>query len=104
MIDEQQVRGIIYTSLKNVIDAKMVPKEFPINDDTRLIGVGGDLDSIAFVVFATDVEEKIEDAIGKEFIIKLQEIHDLNEGKDALIVKDMVRLVTQIINRDTAHA
>ncbi len=82
----------------------MVPRSFDVNDDTVLIGMGGNLDSIAFVVFVTDVEEKIEEEINKEFALKLQEIHDLNEGKDALIVRDMVRLLAKIINKDKADA
>jgi acyl carrier protein len=104
MITEQKVRKIICESLQKILDSKMVPKEFPIDDDTPLIGRGGNLDSISFVAFATDVEERIEDEIGREFILKLQEIHDLNEDKNALIVGDMARLVTQIINRTYAKA
>ena len=104
MITEQEIKKIIFESLNAIIDSKMVPKSFEVNDDTVLIGMGGNLDSISFVAFATDVEEKIEEEIDKEFILKLQEIHDLNEGKNALVVRDMARLLTKIINKDKAHA
>lgn len=100
MITEQKVRQIIHESLQKIFDSKMVPKEFPINDETSLIGMGANLDSVAFVVFATDFEERIEEEIGKEFILRLQVIHDLNEAKNALIVGDMARLVTKLINRN----
>ena len=102
VITEDKVKKIIYDSLQRVFDSRIVPKRFPINEDTALIGMGGNLDSVAFVAFATDVEEHIEDEIGREFILKLQEIHDLNESKNALIVGDMARLVTKIINRNSA--
>ena len=98
IITEQQVREIIFDSLQIIKDQHIVPKDFEVNENTVLIGMGGNLDSVSFVAFATDVEEKIEDKIGKEFIMRLQEIHDLNEGKDALVVKDMARLVTQLVN------
>ena len=104
MITEQKIRGIIFESLNKIIDLKMVPKSFDVNDNTILIGMGGNLDSIAFVAFATDVEEKIEEEINREFALKLQEIHDLNEGKNALVVHDMVRLLAKIINKDKADA
>lgn len=104
MITEQKVRQIIHESLQKIFDSRIVPEEFSVNDDTALIGMGGNLDSVAFVVFATDVEERLEDEIGREFILKLQEIHDLNEGKNALIVGDMARLVTKIINQNTPDA
>ncbi len=104
MITEQKVRQIIHGSLQKIFDSGIVPEKFPVNDDTALIGMGGNLDSVAFVVFATDVEERVEEEIGREFILKLQEIHDLNEDKDALIVGDMVRLVTRIINQRASDA
>lgn len=104
MITEHKVRQIIHESLQKVFDSGIVPEKFSINDDTALIGMRGNLDSVAFVVFATDVEERIEEEIGREFILKLQEIHDLNEDKDALIVGDMARLVTKIINQNASDA
>ncbi len=102
-ITEQKVKEIICNSLKKVINSGIVPKKFAINDDTALIGMGGNLDSVAFVVFATEVEERIEEEIGREFILKLQEIHDLNEDKNALIISDMYRLVTKIINKNITN-
>jgi len=104
VIAEQKIRRIIFKSLKRIVDSKIVPRDFDINDDTVLIGMGGNLDSISFVAFATDVEEQIEEVIDREFILKLQEIHDLNEGKNALIVKDMVSLLAKIVNQQKKHA
>ena len=104
MVTEQQIKKIIFESLNAIIDSKMVPKSFEVNDDTVLIGMGGNLDSVSFVAFVTDVEEKIEEEIDQEFVIKLQEIHDLNEGKNALVVHDMSRLLTKIINKNKIHA
>jgi hypothetical protein len=96
MLSEQRVKEIILGALQRIKDSEFEKTDYSIDDDTVLIGMGGNLDSIAFVALATDVEENIEDEIGREFILKLDEIHDLNEDKPALIVKDMARLITQL--------
>ena len=103
MISEQRVKELIFKSLQEIKNLDLVRENFDFNDNSVLLGDGGSLDSIAFVTFVTDLEEKIEDEIGKEFVLKLQEIHDLNVGKTALIVGDMARLVAKILDRDYAE-
>lgn len=104
MINEDKIKAIIIECLNHVKSTEMVEDDFEVNENTILIGMGGNLDSVAFVAFATEVEEQIEDAIGREFILKLQEIHDLNEGKEALVVHDMARLLFALINKEEANA
>lgn len=103
MITEQRIKELIFESLRNVKDSDDVSEDFDLNNDTVLLGAGAVMDSIAYVSFTTDLEEKIEDEIGKEFVLKLHEIHDLNKGKTALIVGDMARIVAKIIVRDYAN-
>lgn len=103
MISDQRVKELIFESLRKIKDSDQEIEDFDLNDDTVLLGMESPLDSLAFVTLITDLEERFEDEIGKEFVIKLQEIHDLNEGKTALIVKDMARLLAKIIARDYAN-
>jgi len=100
IISQQQVKELIFRALEKIKTTEVVKEDFCISDDTILLGMKGVLDSISFVAFVTDLEEKIEDITGKECIIKLQEIHDLNEGKDVLIVSDMTRLLAQVLQKN----
>ena len=102
MVTEQQVKELIFQSFNKVKEAGIIPDKFDINEDTVLLGMGSGMESIAFVTFISDLEEHIEDMVGMDVPLRLQEIHDLNTAKTALIVKDMARVVTMIINRKIA--
>lgn len=104
MITEQQVKSLILESISEIKNSKMVPENFDVNDNTVLIGMKAVWDSIAFVSFTTDLEERIEDAIGKEVILNLHEIHELNEDKSALKVGNLTKIVVQIINKKYSNA
>jgi hypothetical protein len=99
MVTEQQVKELIFQSLTKVKEAGIIRGKFDIYEDTVLLGMGSEIESIAFVTFVTDLEERIDDMVGIDVPLRLQEIHDLNVGKAALIVKDMARVVVMIINR-----
>jgi acyl carrier protein len=100
MITEDRVRSIIFDSLQKLLRDDSRVESPPVGAATRLIGAGGVLDSIAFIDLVTEVEEQVEQEIGREFVLRLQELHDLNENKDFLTVGDMARLLTQIISRN----
>ncbi len=104
MITEQQVKSLILESISKVKNSKMVHENFDVNDNTALIGMKAVWDSIAFVGFTTDLEERIEDAIGKEVVLNLHEIHELNEDKSVLKVGNLTKIVVQIINKKYADA
>lgn len=100
MISERRAKELILKSLKNVKDSDPSYRELELNDNTIVLGNGGSLDSIAFTVFATDLEEKIEDETGKEYVLKVDEILAFQEGKSAIVVGEMARVVSRLVNRD----
>ena len=101
MITAVRVKELIFESLNKLKKMEGDLPDFEIHDDMVLLGMGSQLDSIAFVTFISDLEERIEDDLReKEFAIKLYEIHDMNVIKDALILKDLAHLLTEIIELD----
>lgn len=99
---EKLLKELIIKSVKKVKESGLIKKDFQLNDDTVLLGMWGVMDSIAFVTFVTDLEESIEEETGREFVVRLQEIHDLNQGKTALIVKDMARLLAKLMEKKSS--
>lgn len=97
MITEQRIKELVLTSLKNINDSDQLMENLAPNDDTILLGSKSVLDSIAFVNFTTDLEERVENEIGKEFILRLHEIHNLNGEKEILTVGDMAKIIGKLI-------
>lgn len=104
MITEQRVKELMVAALRDSGDTLQVGADAVLGDGTVLLGAKSVLDSIAFINFTTDVEEKIHGEIGVPLILKLHEIHDCNAGKTTLTVGEMARIVTRIVMRDCAHA
>ena len=104
MITEQRVKELMVAALRENAPALQVGADVVLDDATVLLGAKSVLDSIAFINFTTDVEEKIHAEIGAPLILKLYEIHDCNAGKATLTIGDMARIVAKVVIRDCAHA
>lgn len=104
MITEQRVKELLLAALRDGADTFQMGTDVVLGDDAILLGARSVLDSIAFINFTTDVEEKIRAEIGMPLVLKLHEIHDFNDGRATLTVGDMARIVTKIIMRDCVHA
>jgi len=104
MITAQRVRELMIVALREHAGQLQIETGAVLDDATVLLGAKSILDSIAFINFTTDVEEKIHAEIGVPLVLKLYEIHDCNAGKATLTIGDMAKIVTAIVIRDCAHA
>jgi len=56
----------------------ILEQDIVITEDTVILGAGSPLDSIGFVMFITDIEDRISSATDKEIYLVLSEIHEFN--------------------------
>jgi len=97
MIPEDKLKALILDALKSVKDADSQYRDVPLNDETIVLGIGGPFDSIAFTAFATEFEEKLEDAIGVGFIIKVDEFFASHEGGQTIKVAEFAGIVSKLL-------
>jgi hypothetical protein len=57
-----------------------------VTTDTVILGTGSVMDSIGFVTFITEVEDRIQSEIGKEFYLVLNEIDAFNINNPSLTI------------------
>ena len=95
MISESRIRELIIQALQRIQDSGIADANFAVNDDTVVLGMGSPVDSIAFVTLISDLEQSIERELGREFVIVMQEIHDLHEGTE-LLVSDLAKHLAHI--------
>ena len=94
---QTKIKKIVIDSLKNLQKKKVITKNQKISDNSVLLGDNSILDSIGFVTFLTDCEEGLQKKFKKNFTIKMNEIHDLNQGKHFLKLIDFVKAVNKLI-------
>lgn len=69
---------IIQDAFSSLHRSGMLEQEISIEEHTVILGAGSPLDSIAFVMFITDIEDRISSAADKEIYLVLSDIHEFN--------------------------
>lgn len=83
MTKEKAVQ-ILQDSFSSLHRSGILETDVVVHDDTVILGTGSPLDSLAFVTFITDLEDRISSETGKEFYLVLTEIHEFNGDNQCL--------------------
>ena len=75
---EERALELIFAALGELKKTKMLGLDVELNKETILLGVGSPLDSIGFVTFITDLEERISSEANKDLYLVLDEINQFN--------------------------
>ena len=67
-----------------------------LTGDTVLLGTGSPLDSIAFVTFVTDVEERLGRETDQELYFDLTDIHEFNTEAASLSADTLARYLVKL--------
>lgn len=76
------------SSVKKVRDEK----------DYILLGDGASLDSMSFVNFISEIESYISKKKKKDFVVKIDKIHNINVGKKKLYLNDFAKILSKIVS------
>lgn len=83
-----------FTSLKR---SKFIESDVEMNKNTVLLGQNSVLDSMSFVNFITDLEDRIVDHTGEEFFLVLNNLHEFNEDNPHLNVETLVNYLAETV-------
>jgi acyl carrier protein len=79
-LSTNEIAQVIFESLGALNEERPPEKHIPISEQTVLMGAGTYLDSLGFIVFLTNVEERMSQATGEQ----LEDIFDLDQfGTDS---------------------
>lgn len=74
----------------------MLGEDVTLNSETILLGIGSPLDSIGFVTFVTDLEERIIKETKKDLYLVLDEIEEFNIDKPQLTVDALTQYLVKL--------
>lgn len=77
-------------------EAELIPAGLRVEETTDLLGPGTVLDSIAFVTFIVELENRVQDKLGdagEPFSLAITEIHEFNPEEARLTVGVLVDYV-----------
>ncbi len=96
MLSEQHALQLIADSIASLRRVGLIEEELTVTSDMVLLGSGSALDSIAFVTFVTDVEERLNRETGKEFYLVLTDIHEFNTDSANLTAAKLAGYIAQL--------
>ena len=67
-----------------------------VTSDTVILGTGSFLNSLGFVTFISDMEERVSAVTGQEHYLVLTEIHEFNADKAFLSVGTLAQYIEKI--------
>lgn len=93
---KEQTVNLMQESFDSMQRSGMIDESITIAPDTVILGTGSMLDSLGFVTFISDLEERVSAAAGKEYFLILSDIHDANSDQTYLSAEALASYIEQL--------
>jgi len=80
MLSEEQIVTLMQDCATELYRGKIFAAELTVTPETILLGADSPLDSLGFVTFVAEIENRINDETGKDLSISLMEVEGLDEN------------------------
>lgn len=85
-MNNKEAYELIDGVVKNLVASDAINTIDGFDEQTIVLGNGSVLDSISFITFITDIEDKLQEVTGKELYLVLNEINNFNVDNPNLTV------------------
>ena len=92
----EQALSVMQEVFNGMKTSGMFNEDSSLDADTVILGVGSHFDSLGFVTFISDLEERVSDVAGDEIYLILTDIHDFNKDKTVLSASTMAAFIESI--------
>jgi acyl carrier protein len=99
LITPERSIELIQESIRGLRRAGLLDRDLAVDDSTVLLGMGSELDSVAFVTLISDLEERLSRETGDELFLVLDELHDFNGDDPALTVRTLAPYLVELAGR-----
>lgn len=90
---------LICDSLKSLQRSSVIPDSMDVAAKAVILGIGSELDSLGFVSFISDLEERLSDATGEEIYLILNDIHEFNGDNPCLDIDTLTRFIVNLTQK-----
>ena len=97
-MNEIESVGLIEESLRKLESEKMIDGKLNFSESLPLLGPGTQLDSLGFISFLTDLEERISLKTEEETYIVLNNIENFDINQSKLTVLQLAHHIVKLTN------
>lgn len=87
---------LIQSSISSLRRSGLIDDDVVVADETVLLGTSSPLDSMAFVAFVTDLEDRLQRETGRDLSLVLSSIHDFNADAPALRADALAKYIVKL--------
>lgn len=87
---------LMQDSFDGMVRSGLLNEKIVVNESTVLLGSDLILDSLGFVTFISDMEERISLEIGQDYFIVLSEIHGVDDSDAKLTAGVLARYIEKL--------
>ena len=87
---------LIASAVASLHEAGMIEEPVSVTGDTILLGAGSPLDSMSFVAFITELEDRLTQALGRDVFLLFDDIHEFNPDKSRLTAATLGAFITRL--------
>ncbi len=98
MLNEQALLGLIQESLDSLHRGGVVETPISVGEETSLFGEQSDLDSMGFVTFISDIEERLNQRAGRDLFIILSDLEEMYPASAKLTASMFTKYLTKLLN------
>ena len=96
MKDDKSALKLMQESFDSMQRSGMLEEAITVNSDTIILGSGSSLDSLGFVTFISDLEERVSAETDKEHYLILTDIHEFNAEQTFLSAGTLAQYVSKM--------
>lgn len=96
MLSPDRALQLIQESIASLRRAGLIETDITVTGDTVLLGAGSELDSIGFVSFVIEMEDRLNRETGKELYLVLTDIHEFNTDSAQLSADTLARYAVKL--------
>ena len=93
---EEQALELIQETISGLQRSGLIANPVAVEGDTVLLGAGSPLDSLAFVTFIADLEDRLNRETARDFSLVLTELHEFNANVPYLSAQAMARFIARL--------
>jgi len=96
MVNISKALQLMQDSIDSMQRSGMITESILISSETVILGVGSFLDSLGFVTFIADVEERVSAESGQDHYLILSDIHESNADQAFLSAGALAAYIAKI--------
>jgi acyl carrier protein len=104
MVSKERVFELIQDSFGSLQRAGLIVDEIVASAETVLLGIGSPLDSVGFVTFIAELEDRLYRETGRDIYLILDDIHTFNIKNPHLSIDALARYIAMVTgNQEEKH-